>query len=71
MFQLILPLIRAPLRTRESLILENVALRHQLQILNRGNKRLDLKNRDCLVWILPQRGLANLSATEQSPVSRS
>jgi putative transposase len=55
MFKLILHLIRGPLRTRESLILENVALRHQLQVLSRGKKRPALKNRDRLVWILLRR----------------
>ena len=36
MFQFILHLTRGPPRTRESLILENVALRHQLLVLSRG-----------------------------------
>jgi hypothetical protein len=55
MLDLILHLIRGPLRTRESLILENVALRHQLQVLSRGRKRPALKNRDSMVWILLRR----------------
>ena len=56
MFRLFLHLIRGPLRSRESLILENVALRHQLQVLSRGQKRPALKNRDHMVWILLRRG---------------
>lgn len=32
MFKIILHLIRGPLRGRDSLILENVALRHQFQV---------------------------------------
>ena len=55
MFKLILHLIRRSLRTRESLILENVALRHQLQVLSRGRRRPALKNRDRMVWILLRR----------------
>jgi hypothetical protein len=52
MLSLILHLIRVPPRTRKSLVLENVALRHQLQVLSRGRKRPALKNRDRMVWIL-------------------
>ena len=55
MFQLILHLLRGPLRSRESLILDNVALRHQLQVLSRGKKRPTLKNRDRMVWMLLRR----------------
>jgi hypothetical protein len=44
MLNLILHLIRGPIRSRESLILENVALRHQLRVLSRGRKRPTLKN---------------------------
>jgi hypothetical protein len=55
MFQLILHLTRGPLRTGESLTLENVALRHQLQVLARGRKRPPLKNRYRMVWILLRR----------------
>jgi hypothetical protein len=55
MLQLILHLIQGPLRTRESLILENVALRHQLQVLSRSRKRPALKNRDRTGWILLRR----------------
>ena len=55
MLKLILHLIRGPLRDREALILENVALRHQLQALSRGRKRPALKNHDRMVWILLRR----------------
>ena len=55
MLNLIVHLIRGPLRSRETLILENVALRHQLQVLSRGRKRPALKNRDRMVWILLRR----------------
>jgi hypothetical protein len=55
MLKLILHRIRGPLRNRESLILENVALRHQLHVLSRGRKRPALKNRDRMVWIFLRR----------------
>jgi hypothetical protein len=57
MFQLILRLIQGPLRTRESLILKNVALRHHLQVLSRGRKRPTLKNQDRMVWSLRLRAV--------------
>lgn len=40
MFTLILHLIRGPIRSRESLILENVALRHQLQVLSQHEREV-------------------------------
>jgi hypothetical protein len=39
MLELIKHLIRGPLRSRESLILENVAIRHQRLVLSRGGRR--------------------------------
>lgn len=44
MLQLILHLIRGRLRSRDSLILGNLALRHQLQALGRSRGRSPLKN---------------------------
>jgi hypothetical protein len=55
MQNLILHLIRGPIRARESLILEDVALRHKLQVLGRERKRPALKNRDRMTWILLRR----------------
>ena len=55
MLQLILHLALAPWRSHQALILENVALRHQLQVLNRGGKRPRIRDRDRLLWILLQR----------------
>jgi hypothetical protein len=49
MLDLIRTLIRGPFRNRESLILENVTLRHQLQVLSHGKKRPALKNQDRVV----------------------
>jgi hypothetical protein len=37
-------LIRGRLRSRDSLILDNLALRHQLQALGRSRRRSPLKN---------------------------
>ncbi len=55
MLNLILHSSRGPLRSRESLILENVSLCHQLHVLSRGRKRPALKNRDRMVWIFLRR----------------
>ena len=55
MLNLILRLISSIFQSRRSLILENVALRHQLQVLGRQKKCPRLKNRDRAIWILLRR----------------
>ncbi len=40
------------LRSHRALALENLALRHQLELLKRNTKRPHIKNRDRLFWIL-------------------
>ena len=40
------------LRSHRALALENLALRHQLDVLKRNSKRPRLKNRDRLLWIM-------------------
>ena len=52
MFYTILRAFFAAFQTHRSLTLENLALRHQLRVLNRGGKRPALKNRDRLLWVL-------------------
>jgi transposase InsO family protein len=42
-------------QTHRALVLENLALRHQLQVRNRGGRRPQLKNRDRLLWVLLSR----------------
>jgi transposase InsO family protein len=42
-------------QTRRALVLENLALRHQLQVRNRGGRRPQLKNQDRLLWVLLSR----------------
>ncbi len=44
--------IFSSLRSRQSLVLENIALRHQLEVLRRNNKTLRLRSRDRLLWII-------------------
>jgi transposase InsO family protein len=44
------------LKGRRDLALENVALRHQLMVLQRQPRRLRLKDRDRLFWICLRRG---------------
>ena len=55
MVSLILRCSLLALRTRQSLILENLALRHQIVVLQRSSKRPRLKNRDRLFWVLLSR----------------
>ena len=55
MLRLILHLLRAQLLTRQNLVLENLALRHQLQVLSRGGKRPQIRDRDRLLWIFLSR----------------
>lgn len=40
------------LRSHQSLVLENLALRHQVQVLSRGGKRPRLQQKDRLLWVL-------------------
>ena len=55
MLRLTLHLLRAQLLTRQNLVLENLALRHQLQVLARGGKRPHIRDRDRLFWIFLSR----------------
>ena len=50
-FQLILGLVRSLFRPDAELILENLALRHQLQIALRSHPRPRLSNRDRFLWV--------------------
>jgi hypothetical protein len=50
-FKLILGLVRSCPRSDAELILENLALRHQLQIALRSHPRPRLSNRDRLLWV--------------------
>ena len=50
------PLVRASLRSRRDLAIENLLLRHQLAVLTRPTrKRPAIRRRDRLVWILARR----------------
>ena len=49
-------LLRAALRSRSDLVLENLLLRHQLATLTRPTrKRPPFRRRDKLVWVLARR----------------
>ena len=50
-FKLILGLVRSCFRSDAELILENLALRHQLQIALRSHPRPRLSNRDRILWV--------------------
>jgi hypothetical protein len=43
---------------RQQLILENIALRHQLMVYQRNGKKLKLNNSDRAVWVLLSRFLS-------------
>jgi putative transposase len=55
MLKIILRLLGSLIRSRQSLVLENFALRHQLYVLQRPRSRIRLKKRDRLVWIVLSR----------------
>jgi transposase InsO family protein len=55
MLRIILRLLGSAFRARRSLVLENLALRHQLYVLQRPRPRIRLKIRDRLVWVVLSR----------------
>ncbi len=55
MLKIILHLLRSVFRSRQSLALENLALRHQLYVLQRPRPRVRLKKHDRLVWVVLSR----------------
>src|SRR2546430_2107389 len=58
MFEVIFVLLRvlvSTLKTRQQLLIENLALRHQIQVLNRKTKRPDLRAPDRLLWVVLSR----------------
>ena len=59
MFVIILHAFFSALRSRRALILENLALRHQLDVLQRNAKRPRLTNRDRVLWAFLSRGWAD------------
>ena len=52
MITLIITGLPRVLRTRRALVLENLALRHQLAVLQRAAPRPRLRRSDRLVWVL-------------------
>ena len=50
MFKIILIAVSRALASRQRLVLENIALRHQLEVLQRNAKRLRLKPSDRALW---------------------
>ena len=55
MFKLILRLLESIFRSRQSLALENLALHHQLYVLQRPRSRIRLRKRDRLFWVVLSR----------------
>jgi transposase InsO family protein len=54
--------LRSGLKTREDLVLENLALRHQLAVLMRSDRRVRFRVADRLFWIVLRRLWANWKA---------
>jgi hypothetical protein len=52
MIYILLRTLFSALRSHRALALENLALRHQLDVLKRNTKRPRLKHRDRLLWIM-------------------
>ena len=52
MFLLILCTLLSALNSYRALTLENLALRHQLEVLQRNTKNPRLTNRDRTIWII-------------------
>ena len=52
MLLLLLRTLISALRSHRALALENLALRHQLEVLKRNTKTPRLKNRDRLLWVV-------------------
>ena len=61
----------ALLRSRASLHLEFLALRHQLAVLQRGAGRPRLKPADRLLWVWLSRGLGRRSRRQDAPAQDS
>jgi hypothetical protein len=55
MLALIVRFLLAGLQSRRSLILENLALRHQVEVLKRSAKRPRITNRDRALWVILSR----------------
>jgi hypothetical protein len=52
LLSLMIQAARAAVSRRNELILENLLLRHQLQVALRSKRRLSLRRRDRLFWVL-------------------
>ena len=52
-------LVRLLIEDRQRLVLENVALRHQLAVLKRSVTRPKIQDNDRMFWILMRRMLAD------------
>ncbi len=55
LLSLVIQSARASVRRRNDLILENLLLRHQLQVALRPKRRLSLGRRDHFLWVLVRR----------------
>lgn len=59
MFKIIILALVAALRSKQQLALENLALRHQLGVLQRTAKRPPLMPADRILWVLLAKSLGD------------
>lgn len=62
-FLTLITTLRSAARTRRDLVLENLALRHQLSVLRRSGRRLRMHASDRLLWIWLRRSWASWRGT--------
>ena len=55
MFKITIPAVFSALKSRQRLVLENIALRHQIEVLQRNGKRPRLRPSDRALWALLSR----------------
>jgi hypothetical protein len=63
LLSLVIHTARAAVRGRNDLILENLLLRHQLQVALRSKRRLALGRRDRFLWVLVRQLRPDWAAT--------
>ena len=61
--RLLVAALFASVRARRDLVLENLALRHQLAVYTRGRRRPRLRRHDCRFWSLLARGWSGWRGT--------
>ena len=69
-FRYALAAVRAVARERRELALENIALRHQIEVLTRKRRRPQLQPADRLLWSSLSRNVAELASPHRDRAAR-